>query len=189
MNFLDTLKARRSFYQLGKKAAYDKNTLAEGIQEVLELTPDAFNMQSVRTLILFEEKSEAFWDKVNQTFDNNLDEFKFKGFRGANGTILFFTEEKTVNELAEAYPLYKDNFPIFASHAMGMAQINVWNYLRTQDFGASLQHYNPVIDEWVKNDYDLPKTWKLTAQMPFGEILAEEAKKEKLPRKERTKVL
>lgn len=189
MTFLEALKARRSFYQIGKKAKYDKNALVDGIGEVIELTPDAFNMQSVRVLVLFEEKSEAFWDKVNQTFDNKLDEFKFKGFRGGNGTVLFFTEEKTVNDMGDAFPLYKDNFPIFASHAMGMAQGNVWNYLRTQGFGATLQHYNPIIDEWVKKDYAIPESWKLTAQMPFGEILADEDKKDKLPRAERVRVL
>ncbi|WP_235899137.1 hypothetical protein [Suipraeoptans intestinalis] len=34
--------------------------------------------------------------------------------------------------------------------------------------GASLQHYNPVIDDMVRERYKLPKTYRLVAQMPFG---------------------
>ena len=34
--------------------------------------------------------------------------------------------------------------------------------------GASLQHYNPLIDEAVAREWQLPASWKLTAQMPFG---------------------
>jgi len=36
--------------------------------------------------------------------------------------------------------------------------------------GASLQHYNPLIDDFVVNEWNLPRTWRLVAQMPFGSI-------------------
>ena len=189
MDYITTLKERRSFYTLGKKEDLNNDVLKHFIGEILELTPDAFNMQSVRLLVLFDENSEAFWDKVNQTFDNTLDKEKFAGFKNANGTILFFTDGKTVENMGNQFPLYKENFVTFASHAMGMAQINLWNALRTKDLGATLQHYNPIIDTWVKKDYNLPEEWQLAAQMPFGKILKSEEKKEKLPRSERIKVM
>mgnify|MGYP001852288703 CR=1 FL=1 len=34
----------------------------------------------------------------------------------------------------------------------------------------SLQHYNPLIDEAIHQAFDLPETWKLRAEMPFGSI-------------------
>jgi predicted oxidoreductase (fatty acid repression mutant protein) len=34
--------------------------------------------------------------------------------------------------------------------------------------GASLQHYNPVIDAAVAREWNIPAAWKLRAQMPFG---------------------
>ena len=40
--------------------------------------------------------------------------------------------------------------------------------LEDAGLGASLQHYNPLIDEAVAREWKLPASWKLTAQMPFG---------------------
>ena len=54
--------------------------------------------------------------------------------------------------------------------------------------GANLQHYNPLIDESVKKRFEVPATWKLVAQMPFGEILVGPEAKEKLPISERLRV-
>lgn len=47
------------------------------------------------------------------------------------------------------------------------------------NIGASLQHYNPVIDDAVKEIFDIPQTYKLLAQMPFGGIVSEPDAKEK----------
>ena len=72
--------------------------------------------------------------------------------------------------------MYKDNFPIWAEQANGMAQLTVWTALAEENIGASLQHYNPLIDEDVKKEWQLPPKWKMIAQMPFGSIetMAEE---------------
>ena len=35
-------------------------------------------------------------------------------------------------------------------------------------FGASLQHYNPLIDEAVAKQWHINPNWKLIAEMPFG---------------------
>lgn len=60
-----------------------------------------------------------------------------------------------------------------------MLQLNLWQALRDEEIGASIQHYNPVIDEWVKEFYDLPEHWELVAQMPFGKIEEEPEAKDK----------
>ena len=44
----------------------------------------------------------------------------------------------------------------------------VWTLLEEMGFGASLQHYNPLIDKEVKSRWHLPEEWKLIAQLPFG---------------------
>ena len=49
-----------------------------------------------------------------------------------------------------------------------MLQLAVWSMLRELNVGASLQHYNPVIDARVKEIFDIPENFKLVAQMPFG---------------------
>ncbi len=68
---------------------------------------------------------------------------------------------------------YAENFPIWANQANGMLQINIWTALREDGIGANIQYYNPVIDERIRDMFQLPKSWKLLAQMPFGGIVAE----------------
>ena len=38
--------------------------------------------------------------------------------------------------------------------------------------GANLQHYNPLIDEAVAKEWNLPESWKLRGQLVFGSIEA-----------------
>ena len=49
-----------------------------------------------------------------------------------------------------------------------MLQLAVWTVLRELKVGASLQHYNPVIDDKVKDLFNIPSQYRLVAQMPFG---------------------
>ena len=50
----------------------------------------------------------------------------------------------------------------------GMAQLSVWTALANAGVGASLQHYNPLIDAAVAREWNIPAFWKLRAKMPFG---------------------
>ncbi|NFV72581.1 nitroreductase, partial [Clostridium botulinum] len=43
-------------------------------------------------------------------------------------------------------------------------------------FGASLQHYNELIEEDVKKEWNIPNNWKLIAQMPFGKPVVSQMK-------------
>ncbi|MNU09462.1 hypothetical protein D3C72_2560420 [compost metagenome] len=63
----------------------------------------------------------------------------------------------------------------------------MWTALEEEGLGASLQHYNPLIDEHVKNEWKLPENWKLIAQMPFGAPTFEPGDKEFQPIEERVK--
>ena len=186
--FIEMLKKRHSYYDLVPGEKPDAKALEELLGEIAEATPDSFNMQAGKMVLLLNEDSTAFWDKVNHTFEEKLSPAKLAGFKNAVGTVLFFTDNGIVNRIAEKFPLYAENFPIFASHAMGMLQINTWTALRLAGYGASLQHYNPVIDPWVHADYEIPEDWALIAQMPFGHIGSEAPNKPKVPRSERVKV-
>ena len=53
------------------------------------------------------------------------------------------------------------------------------------NIGASLQHYNPIVDEATASEFDIPKTWKLIAQMPFGDVREEAKEKEIKPIEDR----
>jgi len=84
-----------------------------------------------------------------------------------------------VKGLQDQFPLYAGNFPGWALQANAMLQISIWSGLRELGIGASLQHYNPVIDQKIRELFDIPESYQLIAQMPFGGIVEEPGPKEK----------
>ncbi len=44
----------------------------------------------------------------------------------------------------------------------------MWTALAEAGIGASLQHYNPLVDEAVRREWGIAANWQLRAQMPFG---------------------
>ena len=110
---------------------------------------------------------------------------KINNFKAAYGTVLFFEDLQTIGKMKEDYPLYAENFDVWASQANGMLQSNIWMLLEDAGLGASLQHYNPLIDERIQGLWDLSHHWKLVAQMPFGVPVEQPEEKTFLPIKER----
>jgi predicted oxidoreductase (fatty acid repression mutant protein) len=49
-----------------------------------------------------------------------------------------------------------------------MLQFAVWTALDAEGLGANLQHYNPLVDAKVAEEWNVPATWKLSAQLVFG---------------------
>ena len=112
-------------------------------------------------------------------------EEKINSFAAGFATVLYFIDDEVTESLQKKYPLYAENFPIWAEQANGMLQYMVWTALAEQNIGASLQHYNPLIDEKVHEFWKLPKSWRLRAQMPMGSIEAAAGEKTYLPLEER----
>lgn len=180
INFYDAVEKRRSYYGISKETVVSDERLLEIIEFAVKHTPSAFNSQSGRVVVLLGENHDQLWDITTETlrkivpadnFQSTAD--KMKSFKDGYGTVLFFEDESIIKGLQEKFSLYKDNFPIWAQHATGMIQYVVWTALTSEGFGASLQHYNPLIDEEVKKKWGIPETWKLIAQMPFGKPTAE----------------
>ena len=176
MNILDIYKKRRTQYALGKNLPINRDAVETLIQNVIKESPSAFNSQSSRAVILFGEESEKFWTELVTEALRPLvpadafptTEAKLKGFAAGAGTVLFFEDQTVIKGLQENFALYAAKFPEFSANSAGMAQFAVWTALAQHDIGASLQHYNPVIDAAVQAKYGLPATWQLSAQMPFG---------------------
>lgn len=57
--------------------------------------------------------------------------------------------------------------------------------LSSKGIGASLQHYNPLVDRVTTQTFDIPASWKLVAQMPFGDIEEQAGEKEIYPTNQR----
>ncbi len=179
MSIINSLEKRRSYYNINKKLPIEMAKIEECIKKVAELVPDAFNMKSAKVVLIADEKHEQLWDEIYNIFDGKIPREKIDSFKSGAGTILFFYDENIVKKMQETYSSYADNFPVWANQANGMLQISIWSLLREFNIGASLQHYNPVIDKKIKKLFDIPDNYKLIAQMPFGGIVSEPDNKEK----------
>lgn len=185
---MESLAQRRSYYTINKNLPITKVQLVETIEHITELVPDAFNMKSARVVIVLGTKHDQLWDVIYDAFDGKVSKAKIDSFKVGAGTILYFYDESVVAELQAKFPLYAANFPIWANQANGMLQICLWSALRELGLGASLQHYNPIIDAAVHQLFDLPENYLLLAQMPFGGIVEEPSTKEKENIKQRVAV-
>lgn len=186
--FNNLLAKRRSIYALGDKVKESPEEIYALIKEAVRNSPTAFNSQTVRTVVLFGKASDKVWDIVENRLKSevpNEEAFvktkeKIATFRAGFGTILFLSDTETVKKLENDFPLYAANFADWAEQAIGGAQQVVWVALAEQNLGASLQHYNPLIDDAIHEAFDLPEEWKLRAEMPFGSIEAPAGEKDYL---------
>lgn len=176
---LNALRQRRSYYDLEKSIPLSDDQLIALIDDVTELVPDSLNMKSARVVIALGEQHDKLWDTIYDVFDGKVKREKIDTFKAGYGTILYFYDADLVHRMSDKYPFARDKFPVWSQQANAMLQFSVWNALRERGIGASLQHYNPVIDDAVKALFDLPGHWTLNAQMPFGAIGSEPAPKEK----------
>ncbi len=178
MKIIEALKSRRSYYALDDKLSIAEEEIIRMVEQVTELVPDAFNMKSQRVVLALGDKHKQLWDAVYDAFGGNVDKAKTDRFKAGAGTILFLYDKKTLQRLQAQYPIYAHNFEPWALQANGMLQINIWTALKELGLGASLQHFNPIIDEKARELLDFDENYVLLAQMVFGNILQEPAAKE-----------
>lgn len=179
MSFLDHIKQRRTIYAVGKNVALTPEQIESVIKEAVNHSPSAFNSQTSRIVTLFGESHLQFWNVVRETLRKIVPEAAFEGtnakinsFAAGYGTVLFYEDQDVVKSLQEQFALYADNFPVWSEHSSAIAQFSVWTALSEQNVGASLQHYNPIVDAEITEIFDIPANWKLRAQLVFGSIEA-----------------
>ena len=179
MSFLDHIKQRRTIYAVGKNVALTPEKIESVIKEAVNHSPSAFNSQTSRIVTLFGESHLQLWNIVRETLRKIVPEAAFEGtnakinsFAAGYGTVLFYEDQDVVKSLQEQFALYADNFPVWSEHSSAIAQFAVWTALSEQNIGASLQHYNPIVDAEIAEIFDIPANWKLRAQLVFGSIEA-----------------
>ena len=175
----EALAGRRSYYRIHKNLPVPTGQVERLVKELSELVPDAFDMKSSCVILLLGNKHDDFWDLVYDTFGGKVAREKIDSFKMGAGTVLYFYDEKVIDHMKETFPTYAENFSVWANQSSGMLQLSIWTGLRELGIGATVQHYNPVIDEAVKKRFGLPERYRMVAQMPFGGIGEEPAPKEK----------
>lgn len=49
-----------------------------------------------------------------------------------------------------------------------MHQVSLWSALEAEGLGANLQHFNPQVDEAIRDGWGISPDWQLKAQLVFG---------------------
>lgn len=189
MKIVNSLRGRRSYYNINKQLPVSEETVFELIEDVTELIPDAFNMKSSRVVVAVGEKQDELWDNIYDVYGGKVPREKIDSFKNGYGTILYFYDMDVVDNLKNQFTSYADRFEDWANQSSGMLQVSIWSGLRELGVGASLQHYNPLIDDMVRKMFDLPDSLVLKAQMPFGGIASEIDEKEKEDISKRVKIM
>ena len=179
MSFIEQIKQRRSIYAIGKNVSQTPEQLDGVIQEAIKQSPSSFNSQSSRAVTLYGDSHAKFWEIVRETLRKMVPEENFEStsqkidsFSAGYGTVLFYEDQDVIKDLQDQFPLYADNFPVWSEHSSAIAQFATWTALAEINIGASLQHYNPIVDEEVAQTFDIPANWKLRAQLVLGSIEA-----------------
>ncbi len=188
-NLKKAIEGRRTYYSISDKSPISNDDLKEIIDFAVLNVPSAFNSQSTRVVLLLNENHKKLWNIVKKILKQRVPADAFpsteakidNAFAAGYGTILFYEDESVVEGLQHAFPSYSDNFPVWSQQTSAMHQFAIWTLLEEAGFGASLQHYNPIIDEEVAKAFNINEKWKLIAQMPFGIPTSEPAPKEFQP--------
>jgi len=176
MSFVDAMVERRSIYTLTKDTPISDARVKELLVHAARYVPSSFDSQTTRIVALLNDDHDQFWDITMEVLRPHLDspdkvkntEGKIQGFRAARGTILFFEDPNPVKEMQTKYAAYADKFPTWATESGAMHQYALWTALEAEGCGANLQHYNPLVDQRVKEKWGINMEWQLKAQLVFG---------------------
>lgn len=175
--FVDLIEKRRTIYALGKNTEHTQEEVTARIREVVKQAPTAFNSQTTRVVVLFDEANEKFWDHIYDVQKDVLEGGMWDmmsgvmvGAKDAMGTVLFFEDQDAVDEM----PAQGVRGEAYKQNNNANSQYGVWLALAEMDLGASLQHFNvgyeQGFDKGTKEMFNLPESYEMLAQMPFGSV-------------------
>lgn len=193
--FTDLVKKRRTAYAIGNNTDLTNKEITERIREVAKEIPSANNSQTTRLVVVFGEDNIKLWSHILDVQKDVMQGAMWdmmsgvmEGAKGGVGTVLFFEDNAAVEgalgkgERAETYKHHND----------ANTQYAIWLALTELGLGGSLQHMNigfeQGFDKSVKEMFDLPASYEMIAQMPFGSIEAAANEKEYIDGNEQVRV-
>ncbi|KAF3265421.1 hypothetical protein TWF192_000071 [Orbilia oligospora] len=173
--FIEAVKGRRTYYDLKAESPIPDSRIEEIVKTAIEVLPSSFNSQSARLVLLYGDHHKKLWDITRDALFAFIPEeqkestgARISGFKNAYATILFFEDSAPIKELQAAFAPYADKFPQWSEHTSAIHQFFLWTALEAEGFGANLQHYSPIIDDKVKEEWGVDKDYRLIAQLVFG---------------------
>ena len=193
VSFLDAIKIRRSILSLSKESPITDQRIVLLVNHAIKHAPSPFHVQSARAIVLFGDEHEKLWNigfEVSkktvppQVFEEKYAE-KINGFKAGYGTVgifssqlfqillmkqkvLFFEDTSASSSMPPPLQDLLAKYPDWYEHSQGMVQFITWTALATEGLGCNLQHFHPSISADVAREWNVPSTWRLTAQLVFG---------------------
>lgn len=171
------LTKRRSIIHISPTLPVADQELINIVEQCVLNCPTPFNAQSARAVILFGAAHHTFWRMVDTALAalvsaENLARARVRlnAFDQGYGTVLFFEDTDILQQLQQQYKDYASSMETWIQQANGILQYMVWQIMAEQNIGASLQHYGNLVEDQISSVFNLPKSWQLVAQMPFGSI-------------------
>ncbi|PKI82335.1 hypothetical protein MVES1_003521 [Malassezia vespertilionis] len=179
-SFLELIAKRRSIYHLSDETILSPQQVTALIRTAVREAPSPFNVQSSRAIILFGKDHKNYWNSTvpGALFESSGERAveaskpKLQMFEAGSGTVVFFEDKSAVKGMQDKFPRYAPQFPIWSYQSNGMAQVFVWTLLEAEGYGCNLQHYGNLTGEKVKEQYNLPDSYEIQAEMVFGCPLA-----------------
>lgn len=183
--FKNVIKNRRSIYALGNNSDYSIDEIVATIRETQKDVPSAFNSQTSRLVVLHGDANTKFWNLILDVQKDVLDQATWdfmspimEGAKNGIGTVLFFEDRDAVATM----PTQGQRTEAYKQNNSANSQYAAWLALADMNLGGSLQHFNvgyeQGFDKAVRELFDLPESYELIAQMPFGSIEQEAGDKE-----------
>ena len=92
--FLDTVKNRRSIYELQKESTIPDSKLEQIVEHAITHVPSALNSQSTRVLMVVREEHDKLWETIRSVLKELVPESqwaatekKLDGFKAGYGTV------------------------------------------------------------------------------------------------------
>lgn len=194
--FTDLVKNRRTTYAISNQTELTHSEIVARIREVVKDVPTANNSQTTRVVVVFGEENVKLWDHI---FNIQKDVMQgamwdmmsgvMQAAKGGVGTILFFED----NEAVEKNIGKNERATVYKQHNDANTQYALWLALTELGLGANLQHMNigfeQGFDKSIKEMFDLPASYEMVAQMPFGSIQAKAGEKTYIDTNEQVRVI
>ena len=175
--FKNVIKNRRSIYALGTNSEYSIEEIVATIRETQKDVPSAFNSQTSRLVVLTGEANTKLWNLILDVQKEVLDQGTWdfmspimEGAKNGIGTVLFFEDRDAVAKM----PTQGQRTEAYKQNNSANSQYATWLALAEMNLGGSLQHFNvgyeQGFDKGIREMFDLPESYELVAQMPFGSV-------------------
>lgn len=184
--FQEAVAHRRTCYDLAPESPVSEEDILQLIDTTLRDVPSAFNVQSARIVLLTRGAHRRLWEITKEELQKIVPTEAFArtrekidhAFASGYGTVLFYEDRALIEQQKITYKTYAEQMDSYSLQGSAMHQFVLWTLLEDAGFGASLQHYNPLIDRRVAEEWNIDPAWRLIAEMPFGLPLTKPAAKE-----------